>query len=148
MSIIQDVIPITITSALHLTSKGNVLGRKERTLKQKYAYLEKWNGAINVVILHIANLLLIYVPLKLVLPLVLPNVEKDWEMRFVYAILVYVLTLIPFLGLEYAFIKFGRRWRLLESEAKHPPEVDEIPMIKQKNENDTRKDQQETPFQA
>ena len=115
VSLFQDVIPVTITPALHLTSRGNILRRKERNVRKQFAWLLKWNGTINVAVLHFANLLLIYVPLKLVLPYLLPNIEKEWDMNFVYAMLFYIFSLIPFLGLEIAFSRFGRRWRLLES---------------------------------
>ena len=116
VSLFHDVIPITITPALHLTTKGNVLRRKERTMSTKFSWLlVRWNGTINVVVLHFANLLLIYIPLKFALPFLQPTVEKEWEMKFVYAMLGYILSLVPFLCLEFAFSKFGRRWRLLES---------------------------------
>ena len=137
VSLMQDVVPIAITPALHLVTKGNILRQKERDLKQNYACLLRWNGTLNVVVLHIVNLLLVYVPLKLALPSLLPNVQPDWGTGYICALVGYVLSLIPFLCLEIAFFKCGRRWKLLEVGPRSTNEKQEMEMTKD-NVNDTK----------
>ena len=115
VNLIQDVVPVTITPVLFLFTRGNVLRIKENVFRKKLACLARLNGAHNVVVLHLLNLVLIYIPVKLVLPDMLPNVEEDWGTGYLCALGAYVSSLVPFLCLEVAYFKFGRRWKVLES---------------------------------
>ena len=119
-SLTRDVVPITLSPVLYLFTKGNVLTHSERVFKKSFACLARFNGAPNVVILYILNLLLVYIPTKLFLPEVLPNVDEEWYPGYLFTLGAYVLCLIPFLCLEYAFFKFGRRWKILQRTCKGP----------------------------
>ena len=117
-SVMRDVVPLALTPALYLFTKGSVLRQNERNFKKNFTFLVRFNGAHNVVILHLLNLLLVYTPFKLVLPEVLSNVSNGWENGYVLVLLAYFLSLIPFLGLELAFVKYGRRWKKLQKSRK------------------------------
>ena len=69
-------------------------------------------------------------------------------MKFVYAMLGYILSLVPFLCLEFAFSKFGRRWRLLESGLKDTYDSKQMEMTQKNVDGDEMKDQQEIPLQV
>jgi len=113
-SLTRDVVPITLSPVLYMLTKGNVLTHSERILKKSFTCLARFNGALNVVLLHILNLLLVYIPTKLILPEVLPNVDENWETGYLCTLGAYVGSLIPFLCLEFTFFKFGRRWKILQ----------------------------------
>ena len=116
VDIVDDVIPIAICPALYVST--NRTTRNHENPMSKVQNIRKWNGAISIVILYFANLLLIYLPVNYVYPefqtIIGQRIEENYNQRF-YATIAYCCMIIPFLGLKLTYHKFGRRWAKLET---------------------------------
>ena len=112
----EDVFPISVSPALYVTSYRKI--RHSSNPLSKFQHILKWNGALSIVILHFAHLVLIYVPMVYVFPafqtMIGQHIEEN-NNRSVYGIVVYSCAIFPFLALMLAYHKFGRRWAKLES---------------------------------
>ena len=87
-------------------------------VKKPFQWSLKWDGVLNIVILHIASLLLIYLPVYQIvrLPLFMPpRMRESVGGALNFAIVGYISALVPFLLLRMIYYRFGRRWILLEN---------------------------------
>jgi hypothetical protein len=131
ISIMKDVLPIVATPALHVIANRMVRHTKGKQVRKTMGFLLMWDGTLNIVILHLAYLELVYIPLQHISHMEIflapekQNVEDEY---IIYALIGYVLAIVPFLTLRGAFHLFGRRWRWLESNRKQGEGVEKLEM--------------------
>ena len=115
---LKDVLPNLASPALN--AMGNPVNTyfSENNVKKPFQWSLKWDGVQNIVILHIASLLFIYLPVYQIvrLPLFMPPRRRESvEGALNFAIVGYIFALVPFLLLRTIYYRFGRRWGLLEN---------------------------------
>ena len=111
----EEVFPISVSPALYVTSYRKI--RNKDNPLSKFQFILKWNGALSIVILHFAHLILIYVPMIYIFPefqiMIGQHIEDNHKER-VYGLVIYSCAIFPFLALMLGYHKFGRRWTKLE----------------------------------
>ena len=117
VNFIKDVLPNVASSALNIMGNPVNTCSQENEIKKRFDWLLRWNGVPSIVILHLANLFLIYVPAYHIVHL--PQFKPPQKQESVQNVLQFVLAgyisvLAPFLLLRMIYYRFGRRWRLLE----------------------------------
>jgi len=134
VNIMKDVLPIVATPTLHVIANRMVRHIEGKHFRKITGFLFKWDGTLNIVILHFAYLGFVYIPLQHISSMIFEapgkqNVESEY---ITYAIIGYVLAIVPFLTLRGAFHLFGRRWRLLEKTAKPAEGVENLEMTEER----------------
>jgi hypothetical protein len=133
VNIMEDVLPIVCSPALHMTGNRMVRQIKGKTFRKTFSILLKWDGTLNLICLHLANLILIYIPFQYLNVLLAPGTQNVKEEYLTYALIGYVLAIIPVVILRSAFYLFGRRWRLIERSAEEVNSDEKIEMVTDKN---------------
>ena len=129
-NIMEDVLPMAVSPGLCTFGNGIIHEVKTEYVKEKFAFLLRWNGAPYIAILHFGNLCLIYLPLQYILKSSLPQSKQLIITEQInYAIMTYVISIFPFLAMRAVYHQFGRRWRLLESKKENKPLLDQTEMI-------------------
>ena len=128
VSIMNDVLPLVATPTLHASANRMVRHIKGTHVRQNMGCLFLWDGTLNIVILHLAYLGLVYIPLQQISHMIFEDPKnQNLEPEYItYAMVGYVLAIVPFLILRGAFHLFGRRWRLLEKTAKQRAGVENV----------------------
>ena len=129
VSIMKDVLPIVATPALHVIANQMIRHTEGKHFRKNMGFVFMWDGALNIVILHLAYLGLVYIPLEHISHMDIffaPEKQHEENNYITYAVIGYVLAILPFLALQAAFHMFGRRWRLLESNTKQAESVERV----------------------
>ena len=116
VNLMEDILPIVVSPALHVT--GHKVARHSKSESLKFQCLLKWDGTPSIVILYFAYLILAYLPIQYVLQipqieelLQIPEKQDVMQGYTNYAMIGYVMSIIPFLALRGIFYQFGTRWR-------------------------------------
>ena len=131
VSIMKDVLPIVATPALHVIANRMVRHTEGKNFRKTMGFLLMWDGTLNIVILHLAYLGLVYLPLQHIAHMEIflaPEKENEESNYIIYAVIGYVLAVLPFVALQGAFHMFGRRWRLIENNTKRADAVERVEM--------------------
>ena len=131
VSISADILPIVVTPALHVIANRMIRHTKGKHFRKNFAFLFMWDGTLNIVILHLAYLLVVYIPLQYISQMEIflaPEKQNKDNTHITYAVLGYVLAIVPFLILRGAFHMYGRRWRLLENNRKQSDAAKNVDM--------------------
>ena len=106
---VQDVIPLLAGPGLYDIEKRNI----------NSPHMRKCGGLFNTILIHMANLILIYLPTKLILWYT-SSYDGGFTTGYVVALVNYIVAVGPYIGMIAIFYKVGRRWDELEKTTKSP----------------------------